>query len=194
MPTSWFTRTSCSKIRGSMEKYLGDAEVEALVFDYLHFYGNANTYAWSPRWYRAASRIIRNTIPFWTPKGMAFVIVETQKRGRYPRAAHTGATIYHYGWVRSEDQMKLKTDAVGKLGRDKAPPPSSYAEIDPLTLRRFEGTHPKAIQGWLPPADGMFEANPNHELTLREKKHRLMLKLEQWFGVKFNKKHYRMVR
>ena len=32
------------KIRAAMEKYLNDERVEALAFDYLHFYGNANTY------------------------------------------------------------------------------------------------------------------------------------------------------
>ena len=31
------------KIRAAMEKHLDDARVEALAFDYLHFYGNANT-------------------------------------------------------------------------------------------------------------------------------------------------------
>jgi hypothetical protein len=53
------------KIRAAMEKHLDDEDVEALVFDYLHFYGNANTYAWSPAWYRTAPRILRNTIPAW---------------------------------------------------------------------------------------------------------------------------------
>ena len=38
------------KIRVAMEQYLGDARVEALAFDYLHFYGNANTVVWSPGW------------------------------------------------------------------------------------------------------------------------------------------------
>ncbi len=37
------------KIRAAMEKYLNDERVEALAFDYLHFYGNKNTIAWSPR-------------------------------------------------------------------------------------------------------------------------------------------------
>ncbi|NTU98367.1 MAG: glycosyltransferase, partial [Chlorobiaceae bacterium] len=36
--------------------------VEALTFDYLHFYGNANSYLDSPGWYRREARIIRNTI------------------------------------------------------------------------------------------------------------------------------------
>ena len=77
------------KIRAAMERYLDDPRVEALAFDYLHFYGNANTYAWSPRWYRTEARILRNTIPAWGPEGMFFVVLETHKRGRYPRAAHT---------------------------------------------------------------------------------------------------------
>ena len=58
------------KIQLAMERHLNDEEVEALVFDYIHFYGNANTCAWSPRWYRIESRILRNTIPAWAPKGL----------------------------------------------------------------------------------------------------------------------------
>jgi glycosyltransferase involved in cell wall biosynthesis len=181
------------KIRAAMEKYLDDERVEALVFDYLHFYGNANTYAWSPRWYRTAPRILRNTIPAWAPKGLFFTVLDTQKKTRYPRAAHSGATIYHYGWVRSEAQMQLKTEEVKKLGRNTTPM-TTYADIDSATLRLFEGTHPKIVRDWLPREKGLFQADPNHQLSFREKKHRAMLKLEQWFGFKFNKKHYRLVR
>ena len=42
-------------------------------------------------------------------------------------------------------------------------------------------------------ADGLFQANPNHKLTIRERKHRLMLRLEKWFGWQFRKKHYKLV-
>jgi hypothetical protein len=40
----------------------------------------------------------------------------------------------------------------------------------------------------------LFQADPNHQLTSREKKHRLMMKLEKMFGMQFSKKHYRLVR
>jgi hypothetical protein len=70
----------------------------------------------------------------------------------------------------------------------------NYADVDPQTLRAFSGTHPKVVQGWLPRAEGLFAADQNHKLTRREKKHRMMLKLERWFGVRFNKKHYRLVK
>lgn len=181
------------KIRAAMEKYLADPEVEALVFDYLHFYGNANTIVWSPGWYRSEVRIIRNTIPAWSSEALFFNVVEAHKKSRYPRAAHTGATIYHYGWVRSEAQMNLKSAAVHKYWERKPPATVDYSEIDPAVLKPFTGTHPKAVRDWLPPAEGIFRANPNHELTPREKKHRRMLWLENTFGLKFNKKHYHQI-
>jgi hypothetical protein len=180
------------KVRAAMERYLGEPRVEALAFDYLHFYGNANTYAWSPGWYRTEARILRNTIPAWGPEGLFFVVLETHKRGRYPRAAHTGATIYHYGWIKSMPQRTAKRDQnVRYWGASQQLADS--AEIDPEVLRLFAGTHPKVIKGWLPPAGGLFQANPNHKLTSRERKHRLMLRLERWFGLQFRKKHYKLV-
>jgi hypothetical protein len=182
------------KIRGAMERYLNDDRVEALAFDYLHFYGNANTYAWSPGWYRTEVRILRNTIPAWGPEGLFFVVLDTHKKGRYPRAAHTGATIYHYGWVRSETEMNLKTNAVTRFWSEGPAPTVDYRQVDAVPLRRFTGTHPQVVQAWLPKAEGLFQPDPNHTLTAREKKQRIMLKLEQWFGFRFNKKHYRPVR
>ena len=182
------------KIRGAMEKHLNDARVEALAFDYLHFYGNANTYAWSPAWYRSEVRILRNTIPAWSSESLFFNVVVSHKKSRYPKAVHAGATIYHYGWVRSEAQMNLKSDAVLKYWEDRPPTTVDYAQIDPATLKLFAGTHPKVIQDWLPAAEGLFRANPNHNLTPREKKHRRLLWLEKTFGLRFNKKHYHLVR
>jgi glycosyltransferase involved in cell wall biosynthesis len=183
-----------SIIKGSMEKHLNDPAVEALVFDYVHFYGNQNTYAWSPRWYRTAPRIVRNTIPLWGPKGLFFVVLDSAKKGRYPRAAHTGATIYHYGWVKTEDQLNLRRQNVAKHWSSQPISRTIYNEIDPLTLRPFTGTHPKVMEDWLTPVEGLFQADPNYRLSFRDKKHRAMLKIEKWLGVKFNKKHYRLVR
>ena len=119
--------------------------------------------------------------------------MKDQKTGRYPKAAHTGATIYHYGWVRGNEQMNQKSSSVAKFWTNKAES-VDYLEIDPRTLRAFTGTHPKVVRDWLPSAKGLFLPNPNHRLTQREKKHRLMLKLEGWFGWELSKKHYTLVR
>jgi len=181
------------KIRAAMEKHLDNPRVEALVFDYLHFYGNANTLVWSPGWYRSEVRVIRNTIPAWSSEALFFNVVDGHKKSRYPRAAHTGATIYHYGWVRSEAQMNLKSAAVHKYWEAKPAAKVDYSQIDPAALKLFTGTHPKIVRDWLPKADGLFRADPNHQLTSREKKHHRMLKLEQLLGIRFDKKHYRLV-
>jgi len=85
------------RIQEAMRSHLNDPRVEALVFDYVHFYGNQNTYAWSPGWYRTAPRILRNNIPAWAPKGLFFMVLKDHKHGRHPKAARVNATIYHYG-------------------------------------------------------------------------------------------------
>ena len=181
------------KIRAAMEKYLDDERVEALAFDYLHFYGNKNTIAWSPGWYRSEVRIIRNTIPTWSSEALFFNVVTGHKKSRYPRAAHTGATIYHYGWVRSEAQMNLKSASVLKFWNNRTLTPVNYSQIDAAALKLFSGTHPLVVQDWLPAAKGIFKADPNYQPTAREKKHRRMLWLEKTFGFEFSKKHFRLV-
>ncbi|HEY4417203.1 MAG TPA: glycosyltransferase [Verrucomicrobiae bacterium] len=182
------------KIRASMEKYLDDKRVEALAFDYLHFYGNKNTIAWSPGWYRSEVRIIRNTIPAWSSEALFFNVVDGHKKSRYPRAAHTGTTIFHYGWVRSEAQMNLKSEATHKYWDAIPAAKADYAKIDAGMLKLFSGTHPQVVQAWLPAAENIFQADPNHRPSSREKKHRRMLWLEKTFGLSFNKKHYQLVR
>ena len=78
------------KIRAAMERHLDDPRVEALAFDYLHFYGNKNTIAWSPGWYRSEVRIIRNTIPAWSGRRrLFFIVLDKHKKGSLPaRGAH----------------------------------------------------------------------------------------------------------
>ena len=181
-------------IRGAMERHLDDPRVEALVFDYLHFYGNHDSYAWSPGWYRRAPRIIRNTLRSYSPDGMFFLVLENNKKGRYPRAALAGATIYHYGWVRSEAQMNDKMNRVGKYWGDPKKV-IDYSQIDPQVMRAFTGDHPAVMKGWLPKENpGLFRADPGHAITRRERRHRLMMVLERLFGLETSKKHFRLVR
>lgn len=178
------------RLRAAMERHLGDRKVEALYFRYLHFYGNRNTVASSPRWYRREVRAVRNNIPIWGPKGLFFSVVTGYKRMRYPRAAFADATIYHYGWIRPEEKFNEKWTGTIHHWSDKPFPKVEYAEIDPQVLRPFAGTHPKAIQAWLPPAEGLFRANPGHVLTGRERKNRWMMLFEKITGRDTSRKHF----
>ncbi|MGF1530470.1 MAG: glycosyltransferase [Puniceicoccaceae bacterium] len=187
------------EIRAAMLRYQNDDRVESLVFDYLHFYGNTRTLSWSPRWYRRAPRIIKTSIPVWAPKGLFFIVLQSHKRGRYPRAAHSGARIFHYGYVRTEEEYRRKEQETEVFW--KADPTAlghkvdiSYDEIDARSLRKYLGTHPAVIDGFFPEAEDIFQAQKDHSLTSRERRHRLALRLERWFGFEINHNHFSWAR
>lgn len=180
-------------IYASMQQHLHNDEVEALIFDYLHFYGNGNTYLWSPGWYRRAPRIIKASVRSYAPDGLFWLVLASNKRGRYPQAAHTGAKMYHYGWVRPEAQMNRKKDQTGKYWRTRNQD-IDYRDMDGSILREFDGTHPAVMADYLPQEQGLFQVNPHYQPSRKQRKHRLMLKLEQWFGWELSKKHYSLVK
>ncbi len=178
------------KIRETMEKYKDDDRVEALHFDYIHFYGNKRTYLESPGWYRTAPRIIKTTIPVWAPKGLYFVVIEDYKGGRYPKALPSGGRVFHYGYVRNEEQMQQKFDRVEKYWSNKKKE-FNYGDIDPTILREFKGTHPKVVENYFPEADEVFKSNPEYVPTKKEVKRRWKAKLEKLFGgVDLSRKFY----
>ncbi|MGC2064097.1 MAG: glycosyltransferase [Thermodesulfovibrionales bacterium] len=184
------------EIKKAMETHLYDERIEALVFDFIHFYGNHMTYASSPAWYRREARIVRNTIRSFAPDGLFFVVLDagSNKKGRYPRAAFAHARIYHYGWVRSQEQMNEKNNSVAKYwGQETVE--IDYSQIDPEVLKKFTGSHPKVMRGWLPAEPvSIFKADPSYRLSGREKRHRIMMKIENLLGLDLTKKHFSIVR
>lgn len=183
-------------IRAAMEKYLHDKEVEALVFDYYHFYGSPSTYAYSPRWYRRAPRIIRNSIRSWAPDGLFWLIMQENKRGRYPNAAFTGCHLYHYGHIRSVAKMNEKQKRVERYWGKTPKEFKGYGDIDPVSIRVFDNSHPAIADSWLKnDAEQVLTLNPNYVVSRRDHKHRLMMWLEKLLGGKdFTKKHYKLIR
>jgi hypothetical protein len=181
-------------IRAAMERHLDSPQVEALVFDYYHFYGCPDHIAISPGWYRRAPRIIRNTLRSYSPDGLFFVVMDHNKRGRYPRAALAGAHLYHYGYVRSIAAMQEKILQVSKYWGHAPPSFPNYGDIDPAALAPFTGSHPRVVQAWLArEAETSFTPDPTHRPTRRERRHRWMMALEQTFGWDLSKKHFRLV-
>ena len=181
------------KIHKSMINSLNDPKVEALVFDFFHFYGNANSFLDSPGWYRSEARIIKTSIRSYAPDGLFWLILDKNKIGRYPKARHVGVHCFHYGWVRSEEEMNLKSKKVQKYW-GKSHKSIDYSQIDSKIIKEYRGTHPKVVQDWLPKESGVFRADPNHKLTNRERKHRLMILIENFFGVNLSKKHYKLIK
>ncbi len=180
-------------IRASVDKHHHNPHVEALVFDYFHFYGTPDFVASSPAWYRRECRLIRNTIRSYAPDGQYWLITADHKKGRNPQAALANAHIYHYGWVRSNEAMQKKIDQVSKFWSHAAPQ-IQYSQFDAQVLQPFTGTHPELIKSWLESsAEKSFTIDPNYKLSKREKRHRWLMKLEKAFGLDFSRKHFKLV-
>ena len=181
------------KIKNAMKVHLNDLRVEALAFNFIHFYGNANSCLNSPGWYRSEVRIIKTAIRSYAPDGLFWLILDSNKKGRYPRAKNIGINCFHYGWVRSEAQMNLKSRKVQKYwGED--PNLIDYSQMDESIIKEFNGSHPEVVKEWLPIEKGKYQVDPRYSLSLKQKKHRIMIRLENFFGIDLSKKHYKLVR
>jgi len=177
-------------ISNSMKKHLNNLEVEALYFDYYHFYGKPSQIGIAG--YKRAPRIIRNSIRNYSPDGLFFVVMDQNKKGRYPKAAHAGCYIYHYGHVKKIERNNEKNKQVGQYWGNNNPDEFlTYSNVDSRELRPFTESHPAIVKDWLKTeAELEFKINPNYKITSKDKKHRIRFWLDEKLGIDISKKHY----
>lgn len=137
-------------------------EVDALLFDYLHFWGDYEHVHDSHRWYKQEMRVIRNDDTIHSLRDAqsfrrirSFDGVSYQKKEGTEKltAVHSGARIFHYGWVRPPSSMQAKCAAFNwhhlrrhVAGETDDPGDKRAFDYGPLgRIPRFEGTHPKVM-------------------------------------------------
>jgi glycosyltransferase involved in cell wall biosynthesis len=182
------------KIRASMERHLGYPEVEALYFDYIHFYGNPDWVNVSHTAYREEVRVVRNTLRIFTTGGLYFLVIDDKNSGRYPRAASADARIFHYGYVRSGAALTRKDQDVLKFWGKKAEGEATYAK-DARLLAPFTGTHPVVMKEWLATeANHDFTPERDPRPSRRTRKELLTRRIESILPVDFSKRHFKRVK
>ena len=182
-----------ANIRASVERHHANPRVEALVFDYKHFYGSPQWLSISPGWYRRECRLIRNTLRSYAPDGQYWLVMNQHKRGRNPNAALANAHIYHYGWIRRNEDMQKKFDQVGKYWA-AAPAKIYYSQFDGRALAPFTGTHPSVAHHWLATeAEQALHLDPAYKPTPKENKYHFMRQVETLTGLDFSRKHFKLV-
>src|SRR6185295_9837059 len=112
-----------------MEQYSSVAEVEALVFDYLHFYGSFDVLQKNRGAYRREVRAFKRSS---TARSVGDAQSFRKASGEKLGAARAGARVFHYGWVRTPDAMKEKTFFMDQLYHGK-PEPRNEATGTPHT-------------------------------------------------------------
>ncbi len=138
------------RVKAAMERWADDREVEGLLFDYLHFYGNFDHVGDSRHWYRREVRVIRNDKSIRSYRDAQGF----RREGRKIKAVPADAAIYHYGWVRHPLYMQRKVDAVSRFYSGISAEEAERKAIDQEfdygghydALARFRGSHPRVME------------------------------------------------
>jgi len=174
----------------SMKENFGDPQVEALFFDFYHFYGTADQIGIAG--YRKAPRIIRNSIRTIAPDGLFWVVLEKNKKGRYPRAKSANAHIYHYGHCRSVPKMAEKLKQVGKYWANTHEIFAGYGNIDEAEIRQFKASHPMIMDQWIAEeAEQYFKQIEGFRPSLRNLRNRFRFWIEDLLQIEISKKHFK---
>ncbi len=146
-------------IKNKCERYLNDEEVEGMLFDYYHFFGDYEHYHKSHGWYKKEIRIIRNRedIHSWrTAQSFRRIpnfdgLNYKQKQGTYKlKVVPANARIFHYGWVRPPHLMNKKRKALDNIHSKKFNKGNESFNYGPLNkLHKFKGTHPAVMKEWI---------------------------------------------
>lgn len=142
-----------SLIREAINRATSQPDVEGLLFDYIHFYGSYDVIQKTRSSYRREVRAIRRS-------SGAVSVGDAQsfrkRSGEKLKVIHSGARIFHYGWVRTPEAMREKTVFMDRLYHSTAKGGASSAE-EPFTgnnyhykrfwgLCSFRSTHPRVMQ------------------------------------------------
>ena len=154
-------------IRKRCEELEHDPEVEGLLFDYIHFWGDYNHIQNNHCWYRKEIRIVRNNpeIHSWQ-SAQSFRRIPgfdglhyRQKENTYKlKTANVKARVFHYGWVRPPQLMNKKIKAfninhrgekvVNDMDRNNGFKGNfDYGNLNKIPV--FKGSHPAVMTGWI---------------------------------------------
>lgn len=152
-------------IKKRCQQLLDDKEVEGLIFNYTHFWGDYWHFHNSHKWYKQEIRIVRNLpdIHSWQ-SAQSFRRIPNfdnlnyrQQKGTFNlKVAKVDAEVFHYGWVRPPKLMRNKNIALNTIHKgkvwfeDQQKEKIAHYDYGPLNrISRFEGTHPAVMEKWI---------------------------------------------
>ena len=143
-------------IRRNLRDHLTDPQVLGFTCEYLHFYGDYRSV--NPWFYHRAVRIIRNdgqvescgdAVGFWLKADQGYLQSVHKDRVR-----PSGATVYHYGWVKSAKVLleKFRYQVARHHGESPGPEQArmlaqgvyEFDEYD--IMKNLTGPHPAVME------------------------------------------------
>jgi hypothetical protein len=187
-------------IKKEMEENLNNANIEGLLFKYLHFYGSYDYYGHSRRWYRREIRIVRNNKNIHSYRdAQGFRWADNRKI----QVKLIDAYIYHYGWVKPPSGLANKLRNFNQFYHDdewmaqNLPETFTfdYSHKNPDRLVHFTGTHPAVMQKRLAATNWSLDidlAALDKNMSFRRK---VLQKIEDWTGWRVSEyRNYKLVK
>lgn len=142
------------KIRAAIEKANPLPNVDGILFDYLHFYGNFSYIITGRNWYRREVRAFRNHIgieAFRDAQGF-------RRNGARLKVIRSGARVFHYGYVRSAVSLQKKSEEMAQWWGKK--PDTDLDQLQPrrhVGLKLFQGSQPAVMADRIATNDTYFD-------------------------------------
>lgn len=179
------------------KKYCNNPKVQGLLFRYLHFYATYDYVGASRKWYNYEVRLIKNDKAIQSYKdAQGFRVGETKLR-----VVPVDAEVYHYGWVKSPEQMKRKMKNVFAYYNTNDNWVDTFMKSEDFfnfqdeydSVARFTGTHPAVMK------ERIENKNWDIQLDVTRKrfslKDRILFFIEQKTGKRlFEFRNYRIIK
>jgi hypothetical protein len=135
--------TDLPNVFEAMEKADKRSDIDGILFDYLHFYGNYDYQITGRNWYRREVRAFKNgrgISAYRDAQGF-------RKNDEKLRVLKSGARVFHYGYVRSPGSMEKKNTQMAQWWGEKPATESSAFELRRhIGLKRFRESHPAVMK------------------------------------------------
>lgn len=146
-------------IKKACQYYLNKPEIEGLLFNYRHFWGDYDHCFTHHGWYPREIRVIRNlpevhswrdaqSFRYYSKFEPATEYYRSKEYARKLNVALVPAEVYHYGWVRPPSIMSDKQNRMRKTW-DLSRSDNFYATFDYGQLNKvplFKGTQPAVMK------------------------------------------------
>lgn len=181
-------------IKDAMFEFQNRNEIEAILFNYRHFYGSYDYIGDSRRWYRREIRIIRPSkkVCSWGD-AQGFRI-----EGRKLQVKLINASIYHYGWVKPPEIQQLKQKYFNKLWHSDDWVENNVGEAAVYDyskggkLKLFDGTHPAVMNDRV--KNQYWQFRYEQEKVSQPFKERLLDSIEKKLGWRIGEyKNYKII-
>ncbi len=196
--------SSLPALEQTMQRYADDRGVEALVLEFLDFWGDyGHVVPVYPHRFKYVPRIVKPYVGTYAIRDAMGVAVFDgfSRKGRYPRAVDTGQDLFRYGNVRNGEVFADKQQNASHLSDGRGNEPLGKNDLYTIIPRSFvapyQGSHPAVMAGRVARfGESISLEDPRWRLQPTWRERRCLA--ETWFYRRFGvpqlrRKRYRLI-